>query len=115
MKCTINENNEITSFWTDESAPENAIDCDIGKTIHGTGSPENQTLLYKLVDGKVTPTDAGIVWIAQEYARNRATSFSTWQEQMDQQYWDQVNGTTTWKDAVAKVKSDNPKPDGWKE
>jgi len=30
-------------------------------------------------------------------------------DQLDQQYWDQVNGTTTWKDAVAKVKSDNPK------
>ena len=30
-------------------------------------------------------------------------------EQLDMQYWDQVNGTTTWKDAVAKVKSDNPK------
>jgi len=27
------------------------------------------------------------------------------------QYWDSVNGTTTWKDAVAKVKSDNPKPE----
>ena len=27
------------------------------------------------------------------------------------QYWDEVNGTTTWKDFVAKVKSDNPKPE----
>jgi len=26
------------------------------------------------------------------------------------QYWDKKNGTTTWVDAVAKVKSDNPKP-----
>jgi hypothetical protein len=25
------------------------------------------------------------------------------------QYWDNVNGTTTWKDAIAKVKADNPK------
>jgi len=24
-------------------------------------------------------------------------------------YWDNVNSTTTWKDHVAKVKSDNPK------
>jgi hypothetical protein len=32
-------------------------------------------------------------------------------EQLDMQYWDSVNGTTTWKDAVAKVKSDNPKPE----
>ena len=31
------------------------------------------------------------------------------QEQMDMQYKDLLNGTTTWKDAVAKVKSDNPK------
>jgi hypothetical protein len=32
------------------------------------------------------------------------------QDQLDMQYWDSVNGTTTWKDAVAKVKLDNPKP-----
>lgn len=32
------------------------------------------------------------------------------QEQFDLQYWDQVNGTTKWKEAIAKVKSDNPKP-----
>jgi len=25
------------------------------------------------------------------------------------QYWDKVNGTTNWEDAIAKVKSDNPK------
>jgi len=25
------------------------------------------------------------------------------------QYWDNVNGTTTWEDAIAKVKADNPK------
>ena len=46
---------------------------------------------------------------AQEYARDRATEYPTWQEQMDMQYHDQLNGTTTWKDAIAKVKADNPK------
>jgi hypothetical protein len=25
------------------------------------------------------------------------------------QYWDNVNGTTNWEDAIAKVKADNPK------
>ena len=43
------------------------------------------------------------------YQRVRATAYPTWQEQMDLQYKDLLNGTTTWKDAVAKVKSDNPK------
>ena len=40
----------------------------------------------------------------------RAAAYPSWQEQNDMQYWDAVNGTTTWKDAIAKVKSDNPKP-----
>ena len=31
-------------------------------------------------------------------------------DQLDMQYWDKKNGTTTWGDAIAKVKSDNPKP-----
>jgi len=41
----------------------------------------------------------------------RATAYPSIQEQLDMQYWDSVNGTTTWKDAVAKVKTDNPKPE----
>ena len=31
-------------------------------------------------------------------------------DQLDMQYWDKKNGTTTWVDAISKVKSDNPKP-----
>ena len=31
------------------------------------------------------------------------------QDQLDMQYWDKVNSTTNWQDAIAKVKSDNPK------
>jgi len=44
-----------------------------------------------------------------QYKYNRAKEYPSWQEQMDMQYHDTVNGTTTWKDAIAKVKSDNPK------
>ena len=47
---------------------------------------------------------------ANEYKLNRENYYPSLQEQMDMQYWDSVNGTTTWKDAIAKVKSDNPKP-----
>jgi len=46
---------------------------------------------------------------AQKYARDRAISYPSIGDQLDMQYHDEVNGTTTWKDAVAKVKSDNPK------
>jgi hypothetical protein len=46
---------------------------------------------------------------ALKYQRDR--QYPTWQEQMDMQYHDEIDGTTTWKDAVAKVKADNPKPE----
>ena len=46
---------------------------------------------------------------AKQYQRDRATAYPTIQEQLDMQYWDNVNGTTTWEDAIAKVKADNPK------
>ena len=44
------------------------------------------------------------------YKSKRRAAFPSLQEQLDLQYWDQVNGTTKWKEAIAKVKSDNPKP-----
>ena len=48
--------------------------------------------------------------VANEYKEKREHAYPNWNTQMDMQYWDSVNGTTTWKDAIAKVKSDNPKP-----
>ena len=46
---------------------------------------------------------------ANQYQRDRATAYPTIKDQLDMQYWDNVNGTTTWEDAIAKVKADNPK------
>lgn len=47
---------------------------------------------------------------SKQYQRDRAVAYPSIQDQLDMQYHDAVNGTTTWKDAVAKVKADNPKP-----
>ena len=46
-----------------------------------------------------------------KYQRDRAVAYPSIQDQLDMQYWDNVNGTTNWKDAIAKVKSDIPKPE----
>ena len=40
----------------------------------------------------------------------RRTAYGDLGDQLDMQYHDNVNGTTTWKDHVAKVKTDNPIP-----
>ena len=44
-----------------------------------------------------------------KYKKDRAEEYPSWQDQMDMQYWDKVNNTSTWQTAIAKVKSDNPK------
>ena len=95
-----------------------AVQLLVGGQITG---PNNGPISeYTFHEDQTPPTDAEVdtklaelnsTWETQKYARNRATSFPTWQEQMDMQYHDELNGTTTWKDAVAKVKSDNPKPE----
>ena len=38
------------------------------------------------------------------------TKYASLGDQLDQQYKDAVNGTTTWKDAIATVKAAHPKP-----
>ena len=48
---------------------------------------------------------------AQVYARKRQAEYPSIGDQLDMQYHDQLNGTTTWKDAIAKVKADHPKPE----
>ena len=44
-----------------------------------------------------------------DYVRKRQEAYPGVWEQLDMIYWDQVNGTTKFKDAIAKVKADNPK------
>ena len=48
---------------------------------------------------------------AKKYQRDRVPEYPSIQEQLDMQYWDAVNGTKKWQEAVAKVKTDNPKPE----
>ena len=57
--------------------------------------------------------DAEVIRLQAEYDANqyqRDRVYPSIQDQLDMQYWDKVNGTTTWQDAIAKVKTDTPKP-----
>ena len=80
-----------------------------------SGADENGSAIYKdtqdftwsEVLAKQTELQAD--YDAKQYQRDRAKAYPSWQDQMDMQYHDQVNGTTTWADAIAKVKSDFPK------
>ena len=57
------------------------------------------------IEAKVVEVQAD--YDAKQYQRDRI--YPSIGDQLDMQYKDLLNGTTTWKDAVAKVKSDIPK------
>jgi hypothetical protein len=46
---------------------------------------------------------------ANQYQRDRAEEYPSIQDQLDMQYWDKVNGTNTWQDAINAVKNKYPK------
>ena len=70
---------------------------------------ENGTTPISKADIEAKMVELQAEYDANQYQRDRATAYPTIQEQLDMQYWDKVNGTTNWEDAIAKVKSDNPK------
>ena len=74
----------------------------------------NERLEFSDADYDQAVTDlANSKWNEQQfgYIQARQEAYGSIADQLDMQYWDAVNGTTTWKDHVATVKSDNPKPE----
>ena len=65
-------------------------------------------LVQSEIDAARTTLDSE--YANSEYSRKRSEQYVSLEEQLDMQYWDSVNGTSIWKDHIAKVKSDNPKP-----
>jgi len=73
------------------------------------------TIDQSLVDAARTTLDTEAA--ATLYQRQRTgvagttdTIYLPIDQQLDMQYWDSINGTTTWKDHVAAVKVKYPKP-----
>jgi hypothetical protein len=44
-----------------------------------------------------------------QYQRDRAKEYPSIQEQLDMQYWDKINGTNKWQQAINAVKQKYPK------
>jgi len=46
---------------------------------------------------------------SNKYQRDRAKDYPSIQEQLDMQYWDKINGTNKWQQAINAVKQKYPK------
>jgi len=73
-------------------------------------------------DSVIKPTEAEVnvklaemqaLWDSRnaEYVLNRQAAYPSIAEQLDMQYHDKINGTTTWADAIQAVKDKYPKPE----
>ena len=61
---------------------------------------------------KKTWDDSQADYIANhKYKDDRVAAYAALGDQLDMQYHDLLNNTTTFKDHIAKVKTDNPKPE----
>ena len=89
----INPNAEVTVKGEDINT------CEI-EWLNGTTPIPKADIEAKMVEVQAE-------YDANQYQRDRV--YPSIQEQLDMQYWDKVNGTTNWEDAIAKVKADTPK------
>lgn len=85
-----------------------------------TNANEFATMVYKTdgspisfswaeVSAKITELEAD--YTSKQYKRDRAVAYPSLAEQLDMQYHDNINGTTTWADAIQAVKDKYPKPE----
>ena len=95
-----------------------AIHALVGGQLSGSSgkAPDTGYSGFIYHDGQTPPTEEVALaklaelqaeYDALQYQRDR--QYPSIGDQLDMQYHDELNGTTTWKDAIAKVKSDNPK------
>ena len=79
---------------------------------------EQNTIVTHHSDG--TTTTEVVDWTTEELAAHAEAEANAWKgkriaaypsigDQLDMQYWDSVNNTTTWVDIIASVKADHPK------
>jgi len=70
---------------------------------------ENTTPISK-TDIQTKITELENEYTNNAYQRNRQIEYPTITDQLDMQYHDAVNGTTTWKDKIKSIKDKYPKP-----
>ena len=98
--------NAIVALDADAQVSVNGESLD-GITWHD-GNPNNIT------NDQITAKQAELkaLYDNHKYYRDRELAFraKSVKEQLDMQYHDAVNGTTTWKDWVKSIKDAHPKP-----
>jgi len=107
-----NDNNHefvVRGEPTNEAEYNSGVDFVSGSDANGTAILSD-TKPYTWSQVSAEKTLLQTEYDNNEYQRDRASAYPSIQEQLDMQYHDAVDGTTTWKDKIAEVKTAHPKP-----
>ena len=92
-----------------------AIKPDVECTVYDSESIDNFTVVWGNPKDGIERSvivkkynDMQAEWDSQEYARNRKAEYDAL-NQFEMQYDDKEDGTTTWEDAIAAIKTKYPK------
>ncbi len=84
----------------------------IHNSVVSINGDTQETIVATDVNGdevSINWTDVNAWTNSEEYKYKRENEYPSWQDQMDMQYWDKINNTSTWQDAVQAVKDKYPK------
>ena len=108
-KGNVNHEFVVRGEPTSEAEHNSGVDFVSGADANGTAI-FSDTKPYTWSQVSAEKTLLQTEYDNNKYQRDRASAYPSIQDQMDMMYWDSVNGTNTWSDAIAKVKTDHPKP-----
>ena len=109
--------NKVRQYCADNGVTE--VDFTVDVLLQDDSNGQGPYIKTWNVSGVAQPTDEQLNAVdsaadleeRQNAVRStRRSAYGDLGSQLDMQYWDNVNGTTTWKDHVAAVKTANPIP-----
>jgi|TARA_R110000824_G_scaffold91867_3_gene223186 hypothetical protein len=102
MSYAIVKNGVVQNIVVWDGKAEFNIDGELVETTSDTRTGGNW-------DGNVFSFNEPVIEDVRTYGEKRKSAYASTGDQLDMQYWDSVNDTTTWKDHVASVKAQFPK------
>ena len=108
-KCIVQKNGNISDICEAEDAFEIYEGADA--EFIWVDAPDNVSPSMRMNNGEFVATTPAAGEESKEFLRlNRMHAYGNIGEQLDMQYHDKIDGTTTWDDHVAAVKAANRAP-----